>query len=223
MFAFVRPPLFFILSASLLFLPRLARAEEPEETGGITRAEMVKAIERYVTAQDHLDEKLVEDQKMIVSHPKMAGPLVMQRLLSAKNQLELGRAAGLLIEMGYDRGKFRAALRKVMARVPALEGDREKDMLTVIARVLERIGAPEDAEMLLPLLKYPDQFVRISAEKALGKTADAEAIPKIERILERRSEGLSAEQLREDYSFREGFKAIADIKYRAFLKKHGGE
>jgi HEAT repeat protein len=100
-------------------------------------------------------------------------------------------------------------------------------MLTTSARILRRIGEPEDAEALLPLLKHPEWIVRINAATALGKIGDAETAEKIKQVLRQYAESLSAKQLREelqserkqDSFLHEGFQAVANIKYRALLKK----
>jgi hypothetical protein len=176
-----------------------------------------RMIRQFTLADDLFDEKLAENRKIIVAHPKAAGPLVMRRLLFPKDAIQLSRATGLLIDMGYDREKIRAALKIALAR--ARSNPKGKSMLTDVAQILGRIGKPEDAEALLPLLKYPDLYVRINAERALGKIAGVETAPKIEQILERRAKGLATEELRKDYSFREGYEAVAKIRYRALLKE----
>ncbi len=67
-------------------------------------------------------------------------------------------------------------------------------------------------ENVIPLLYDADYSNRIIAAQTLAKIGDASTAEKIEKILEKRRQGLTAEQIEKDWSFRHGYEAIESLR-----------
>lgn len=82
-------------------------------------------------------------------------------------------------------------------------------------KALYSIGSNGDISAVgevIPLLNDPDLSNRVIAAQMLVKIGDASTAAKIEAVLEQRRQGLTAEQIEKDWSFRHGYEAIKALK-----------
>jgi hypothetical protein len=192
-------------------------------------------LRRLLAADDYfLDgESLIQWERVLARGELAAGGVPHGQLFGilrdTENPIVVDRIFRMFAEAivdGHEHSGRRRAAKAFLARVSAdesLAAKTRRRMLCSAADALGRFGEAEDAEALLPLLDGDDWIVRANAARALAKIGDEATANKIAAILEERAQKHSAEELRADLSFREGFKAIAEIKYRALLKQHGGE
>jgi len=197
------------------------------EDGRTSKEEFERMVDKFVWVEDDLDPSLRQAQTAILESPTVTGPILLERLESADHSLVLGRSLYLLLEMRYQLPKVRSILRSHIVNVEKNfeDADERSAVLQTAMRALAKIGAPDDAPIMIPLLRQQKWFVRINAVYALQKIAGPDVIPKFERILEEHAQAMTAEALRRDlkiehkkYSFlHEGYQAIAEIKYRALI------
>ncbi len=84
---------------------------------------------------------------------------------------------------------------------------------------LGNIAGIEIQEDIFALLNDEEEFIRCNSMRTLGKIGDASTARRIRKILDKKSEGLSEEEMRRDYTFREGEKAIKEIEGRTRNKE----
>ena len=84
---------------------------------------------------------------------------------------------------------------------------------------LGNIAGIEIQEDIFTLLNDEEEFIRSNSMRTLGKIGDPSTARRIRKILDKKSEGLSEEEMRRDYTFREGEKAIEEIEGRTRNKE----
>lgn len=93
----------------------------------------------------------------------------------------------------------------------ALQSPYEHTRLFALQAAAYGVGS-EAVDHIVPLLDDLEKQNRVIAAKMLSKIGDADTAAKIEKVLEKRRQGLTPEQIEADWSFRHAEKAIKELK-----------
>jgi hypothetical protein len=120
------------------------------------------------------------------------------------------------------------AVRRLVERI-AYVGKPSKGrelMLISAIRALGQIGESQDAPTLLRLLRdiqprpaFSVEYWRRNIIEAVEKIGDEKAAEEMEQAINKMASGLTADQIRKDETFREGFAALGRMKYRLLLQR----
>ena len=95
---------------------------------------------------------------------------------------------------------------------------KNKDERIAATDYISHIDGEKATDTFLTIVDDPIEEVRVNALRVLGERGRLDVAATIENILERRARGLSAEDIRRDYTFRHGRAAIEKLKERIKLK-----
>lgn len=209
----------FVIVGSLLIWVVGGRGHAAEQQGPDGMIQK-REIEEFLGADDLLDERLVATERRLVAAGERVYPMLADLLSGTNDAVPASRILSVFVESTGDKTIPRKAIIRFIGRMlmnaKMRNTDHEQNLINA-AEALGAIGNHQDSAVLYPLLEHPSEFVRLSAVRALAKIGNAGAAERIETVLERRANGLTAREIENDKSFSEAYEAIGRIKYRALL------
>lgn len=96
--------------------------------------------------------------------------------------------------------------------------DADEGVIVELMKTFADLGKDSDFELIAPFLNSENENIRIHALRASARLATQDNISIIKNTIDSKRSKLSAEQIKNDYTFREAEKAIQKIRERATSK-----
>jgi hypothetical protein len=182
-------------------------------------------------AVDFVDPPLARKWQHLSESGDKYNPTLLRIIDTTRSPCAVARVLTVFRQAKSQNPAVLPAIRRLIARNRAVEnpGRNEEMSLLAAGAALGDLGRIEDTELLLDMLdderpcpQLGAEFSRLTMIEALGKLGNRRTADRLEEVLGTMALKLTAEQIRKDESFRQGFRTAADIRYRSLLGQAGG-
>jgi len=167
---------------------------------------------------DMMDVRTVVIHQRAINSGAALHPFLAEVLKREQSFLAEARILSIFIKSTGNKTVALEATRELLARNQG-KGKDEARTRASVARTFGKIGAPNDRELLYPLLSDSNLPVRVNAAKALGCLGDESDIGKLSAIEARRREGRTPEEIKRDSTLKALEKSVDAIRKRLAEKQ----